>query len=56
MEKIKLSEILSLIPKVAHNFGIKLFKKLSTDKNNNETISPISLFCALITQIFILFH
>ncbi len=56
MERIKLSQFLSLIAIVVHNFGIKLFKKFSTDENNSQTISPISQFCALSIEIFILFH
>jgi hypothetical protein len=48
-----INENLFKISKLVFDFGVKLFKKLSTDKNNNETISPISLLCALSIQIFI---
>jgi hypothetical protein len=48
-------ENLFKISKLVFDFGVKLFKKLSTDKDNNETISPISLLCTLSIEIFISF-
>jgi hypothetical protein len=51
----QIDENLFKISKLVFDFGVKLFKKLATDKNNNETISPISLLCVLSIEIFISF-
>jgi len=49
------NQTLLKLSRVNNDFGLNLFGLLSAE-NKNDIISPVSLLCAMSTQIFITIH